>query len=159
MQSSEGVDARVVPVAHFAGVTKPAVAKGPGRAPIILWVARLARLGDCPKMPEALLVTRQRTLRSLKQLKWSPESWCENCKGLGACETSWLNLSLWLLFWRRCRSGATICQKIAVLSEKWVTCTGLNLSSEGGRCGKESFKRLWCLLSRWWCLLFWGPVC
>ena len=35
VQSGEGADARVVPVALFTGVTKPAVAKGPATAPII----------------------------------------------------------------------------------------------------------------------------
>ena len=96
VQSGEGADARVVPVARFAGLTKPAVAKGPATAPIIPGVLILARLGIARRilMPEALLVTRQRKLRSPKQLKWSPEIWCENCRGLGACE----NLRLRLLF-------------------------------------------------------------
>lgn len=45
MQSGERADARVVPVACFARVTKPAVAKGPATAPIIPGVPVLARLG------------------------------------------------------------------------------------------------------------------
>ena len=63
------MDGRVVPVARFTGVAKPAAVKGPATAPIIPGVAILARPGICPKTPESLLVTSQRKL-SLKQLKW-----------------------------------------------------------------------------------------
>ena len=61
---------------------------------------------------QALLGPRQNKLRILKRLKWWPEIWCENCRGLGACETR-----LALLFWRRCLSGAMICERSTLLSE------------------------------------------
>ena len=107
------VAARVVPMAHLPGVTKTPAAKGPATIPIIPGVAILARLG----IARRLLVTRQRKLKSLKQLKWKPEIWCENCRGLGVRETSWLNRKLLLLFWRQCHSGAMICQRSALVSE------------------------------------------
>ena len=83
-------------MAHLAGVTKPPAAKGPAKTPIIPGVEILARLG----IARRLLVTRQRKLRNLKQLKWKLEIWCENCRGLGARKTSWLNPKLLLLFQR-----------------------------------------------------------
>lgn len=45
MPSGEAVNARVVPIACFTGVTKPAVAKGPVTVPIVPGVAILVRLG------------------------------------------------------------------------------------------------------------------
>ena len=43
--AERAVDAGVVPVARFTGVTKPAAAKGPATAPSIPGVAKLARPG------------------------------------------------------------------------------------------------------------------
>ena len=89
---------RMVPMACFTGVMRPAAAKEPVPAPIIPGVAILAILGIYLTGPEALLVARQGKCRSLKQLKWWPEIWCENYRGRGACKTSRLNLRLPLLF-------------------------------------------------------------